>query len=69
MTNSPHQQVFVVVVFKILEHCPQGQGSVVIKTLNKNLLLSSSPSVSLICGRVYQKKLSGRRLQLISDGH
>ena len=23
LTNSPHRQVFVVVVFKILEHCPQ----------------------------------------------
>ena len=40
--NSPHRQVFVVVGFKILEHCPQVQGSVVIKTINENLLLPSS---------------------------
>ena len=69
LTNSPHRQVFVVVVFKILEHCPQVQGSVVIKTVNENLLLPSSPSVPSICRKVYQKKLSGRRLRLISDSH
>ena len=69
LTNSPHRQVFVVVVFKILEHCPQVQDSVVIKTVNENLLLSSSPSVPSICRKVYQKKLSGRRLRLISDSH
>ena len=68
LTNSPHRQVFVV-VFKILEHCPQVQGSVVIKTVKENLLLSSSPSVPSICRRVWQKKLSGRRLRLISDSH
>ena len=56
--NSSHRQVFVVVVFKILENCPQVQGSVVIKTVNENLLLSSSPNL-----------LSGRRLRLISDSH
>ena len=42
LTNSPDRQVFVVVVLKILEHCPQVQGPVVIKTINENLLLPSS---------------------------
>ena len=67
LTNS-HRQVFVVVVFKILEHCPQVQGSVVIKTINENLLLPSSLAFHRSAG-VYQKKLSGRRLRLISDSH
>ena len=66
LTNSPHRQVFVVVVFEILDHCPQVQGSVVIKTVNENLLPLSSPSVPPICGKVYQTKLSGQRLRLIS---
>ena len=67
LTDSPHRQLFVVVVFKILEHCPQVQGSVAIKTVNENLLLSSSPSVPSICRKVYQKELSGRRLRLIRE--
>ena len=45
------------------------QDSVVIKTVNENLLLSSSPDVSSICGRMYQRNFSGRRLQLINDSH
>ena len=45
------------------------QDSVVIKTVNENLRLSSSPSVPSICGKLYQRNLSGRRLRLICDRH
>ena len=43
------------------------QDSVVIKTVNENLRLSSSSSVPSICGRMYRRNLSGRRLRLICD--
>ena len=36
---------------------------------NKNLRLSSSPSVTSICGRIYGRNLSGRRLRLIFADH
>ena len=45
------------------------QDSVVIKTVNEELRLSSSPSVPSICGRMYRRKLSERRLRLICDRH
>ena len=45
------------------------QDSVVIKKVNEDLRLSSSPSVPSICGRMYRRKLSERRLRLICDRH
>ena len=77
LTNSPlrdNRRVFVVVVFTlkflvVVIRLVVIQDSVVIKTVNENLLLSSSPSVPSICGRMYQRSLSGRRQQLISDSH
>ena len=45
------------------------QDSVVIKTANEHLRLSTSPSVPSICGKMYGRKLSGRWLRLICDRH
>ena len=45
------------------------QYSVVIKKVNEDLRLSSSSSVPSICGRMYRRKLSERRLRLICDRH
>ena len=76
LTNSPlrdNRQVFVVVVFTlkflVVIRLVVIQDSVVIKTVNENLLLSSSSSVPSISGRMYQRSLSGRRQRLISDSH
>ena len=55
---------FLVVIWLVLV-----QDSVVIKTVNEDLRLSSSPSVPSICGRMYRRKLSERRLRLICDRH
>ena len=55
---------FLVVIRLVVE-----KDSVVIKTVNDNLRLSSSPTVPSICGRVYQRNLSGWRLRLICDCH
>ena len=45
------------------------QDSVVLKTVNEHLRLSSSASVPSICRRMYQRNLSGRWLRLICDRH
>ena len=55
---------FLVVISLVLV-----QDSVVIKKVNEDLPLSSSPSVPSICGRMYRRKLSERRLRLICDRH
>ena len=71
LTNSPlsNQPASVrccsqVVIWQVLV-----QDSVVIKKVNEDLRLSSSPSVPSICGRMYRRKLSERRLRLICDRH
>ena len=55
---------FLVVIWLVLV-----QDSVVIKKVKEGLRLSSSPSVPSICGRMYRRKLSERRLRLICDRH
>ena len=59
----------IVLKFLVVIRLVVVQDSVVIKTGNENLLLSYTLSVPSICGRMYQRNLSGRRLWLISDSH
>ena len=76
-TRQSTWQVFVV-VFQTRAHSPHVPSSHLASTItgfschkkvNENLRPSSSPSVLSICGRMYRRKLSERRLRLICDRH